>query len=418
MSDWWKISRATGDTTRVDLYDDIGSDDSDPEFLNGLQAIHTPKIDLHINSDGGSVTTGLSIYNALKGHDAEVTAYVDSIAASIASVIALGADRLIMAPGSLMMIHNSRAGVGGDANRMRSVADQLDKMTGVIADLYAEKTKKPIDQIRAAMDKETWFDAEDAKAFGLCDEISGKSTIENTTRAMSAVMRLHRLPEKFRQNAERMVAQHNVQPTEIPMLKSYTKEGKTFVDIDGKPVEIEVQQPAPVNRVGNPDEDRTSQVAKAKEDAIKGEREYRSAFDTIAKTAGIQGEALAKFEKFYGRPLDDVKFLAENTIASRATPVGEGGDAHEGDAAKDQAAKDYVELKNSLTKRWDTDRDIRRVFRCQSNDPNSAEYKAKFQIYMRAELKCFADQKNPIPDRVNDGDRVGRMMSNPSLLTK
>lgn len=421
MPDWWKISRPSGDTTRVDLYDGIDADDSEPDFLNGLQAIKTPKIDLHVNSDGGSITAGLAILNTLQAHPAHVTAYVDSIAASIASVIILGANKVIMAPGSLLMIHGGRAGgAGGNADQLRSVADALDKMTGVIAGIYAQKTKRPVDQIRAAMDKETWFDAEEAKAFGLCDEISGQSTIENTSRAMSAVMRLHHLPEKFRKTAERMVAQHQ---TENPMTpKVYQKDGKHFVDLEGKPVEVTLS-PAPeiTQHVAQIDTAAfKAQIDGAKAEGQKAERDYREMFDTVIATAKIEGEQLTQFTKlFYGQSKDVLSFHATNLMAGRAKPVGEsgGGDLNT-DPTKTGEAKEYVELKNSLTKRWDTDRDIRVLFGCKSSNPDSPEYKAQFQRYMRAELKCAADQKSPLRDRPTEGDRVGRMLSNSSLLIK
>lgn len=414
--EWWKISRPSGDTTRVDLFDDIGADKSEPEFLKALQEIKTARIDLHVNSDGGSITAGLAIFNALKAHPADVTAWVDSIAASISSVIVQGADKIIMAPESLMMIHNGLAKVGGDADELRSVADSLEKMTNLIAGVYAEKTKKSVEEIRAAMDKETWFDADDAKAFGLCDEVSGVSTIENTVRAMSAIMRMHHLPERFTKSAERMVARHE-QEHSVKQINCYMKDGKMCATINGEEMECVMPHslhPIPTEPAKPSEDEKKAQAEKIRQDAIKGEREYRTAFDTIARTAGIMGEALAKFEKFYGRPIDDVKFLSESTIAGRAVALGEGGG--DPDPTNDPAAKELAETVKELTNRWHSDRSLRRLMKCLTDDRDSDVYKARFGLWMRLELKRIADQKSPPQTEFDEdgNDPVSRIMRSQS----
>lgn len=127
------------------------------ESLKGLP------IDVHIASDGGDVAAGIAIYNMLAKHEAPVTVYIDSWAASIASVIAFAGNKIVMPENTFLMIHNPQGGAFGTSDYIRSVADWLDKITGMIADTYADGQEKlSKEEIRGLMDKETWFTAKEA----------------------------------------------------------------------------------------------------------------------------------------------------------------------------------------------------------------------------------------------------------------
>lgn len=132
--------------------------------LKGLGPIS--QINLRINSDGGDVFQGRTIYSILAEHKAKVTVYVDGLAASIASLIAMAGDEIIMADGSFMMIHNAWGMSIGDANEMRRTAALLDSVSGTLVDTYAARTKQPRDQIKAWMDAETWMPAQESKDRG------------------------------------------------------------------------------------------------------------------------------------------------------------------------------------------------------------------------------------------------------------
>ena len=125
-------------------------------------------VDVHIASDGGNVAAGIAIFNMLKNHDADVTVYVDSWAASIASVIAFAGKKIIMPANTFLMIHNPSGCAHGDASYLRSVADWLDKLQNMIAETYANATEKAtVEEIKELMDKETWLTAaEAAEMFG------------------------------------------------------------------------------------------------------------------------------------------------------------------------------------------------------------------------------------------------------------
>ena len=157
----------------IQIFDQIGEDwfggsgVSAKAFSQTLQDIGQGPLVVEINSPGGNVWDGLSIYNMLRGRQAPVTTRVVGIAASIASIIALAGDTVEMAEASLFMIHDPSGMVAGTSEDMRKMADALDQHAEVLAGIYAKATGKPTSQIRAAMKAETWFTAEEAIRFGL-----------------------------------------------------------------------------------------------------------------------------------------------------------------------------------------------------------------------------------------------------------
>lgn len=176
---WYKIENKS-DKAEIWIYEQIGEDfwsgggTTAKNFQKELSGIKASQIDLHINSPGGEVFDGVAIYNLLKQHPATITTYIDGLAASIASVIALAGDRILMAENALYMIHNPYGIVRGDANDMRAFADTLEKIGGTMLGVYSGKSGKAEEDIRPKMDAETWMTAAEALEFGFIDEISGK----------------------------------------------------------------------------------------------------------------------------------------------------------------------------------------------------------------------------------------------------
>lgn len=173
--DWFRIENNADDADATDvlIYSSIGgwfgmwADD----FVDELKAVTTSKINVRLNSPGGSVFDGIAIANAIRSHPATVTVYVDSLAASIASVIAMSGDRLVMMPQSQIMVHNASGACYGDASEMTKMADLLDKQSRNIAEAYAQHTGRPLAEWQQYMSDETWFTAEEAVAVGLADEV-------------------------------------------------------------------------------------------------------------------------------------------------------------------------------------------------------------------------------------------------------
>ena len=176
MKTWFDIKAAAGGEkqTEVMIFDEIGLwGVTAKDFATALKAIpEDHAITVRINSPGGSVFDGYAIFNALKARAASVTTRVEGLAASMASIVALAGSKVTAAANSMFMIHNPWSGVAGDSEDLRKTADLLDKLTSQLVGIYAGKTKLPEDQVRAAMDAETWFTAAEAKEWGLVDEIT------------------------------------------------------------------------------------------------------------------------------------------------------------------------------------------------------------------------------------------------------
>ena len=134
-------------------------------------------INIYINSAGGSIYEGLAIYNQLKRSKAFKTVHIDGFACSIASVIAMAGDRVIMPKASMIMIHNAWSVAIGNAKELRKIADDLDIMSDTIAKAYLEKANGKIEEgkLRKLMNDETYLPAENCFEFGFCDEIADSS---------------------------------------------------------------------------------------------------------------------------------------------------------------------------------------------------------------------------------------------------
>lgn len=157
----------------VFIYDEIGGSFgvSADEFVQDLQNIDADRIDVRINSPGGSVFDAIAIYNALVKHPADVTCYVDALAASAASIIAMAGDTVVMMVGSQMMIHDALGIEMGNAADMREMADFLDRQSDNIASIYGNRAGGDVKDWRAKMLAETWLFADEAVTMGLADSV-------------------------------------------------------------------------------------------------------------------------------------------------------------------------------------------------------------------------------------------------------
>jgi len=171
MKNWYRV-QAKGNAAEILIYDEIGMFGIGAKnFIADLKALgNVTDITLGVNSPGGDVFDGVAIYNALKRHQAKITGRVDGIAASIASVILMASDKIVMPDNSMLMIHNPWGGVIGDADDMRDFADALDKIKLAILAAY-RRSGKSDEELSAIMDAETWYNAEEAKAAGFADEV-------------------------------------------------------------------------------------------------------------------------------------------------------------------------------------------------------------------------------------------------------
>ena len=178
--DWYRIKNSTdGETADLYIYDDIVpnwmvdwfggvSAESLIEQLNGIAAT---TINVRINSGGGDVYESIAIYNTLVSHSATINVYVDALAASGASIVAMAGDSITMMVGSQMMIHDALGIEMGNAAEMRAFADFLDKQSDNIASIYANKAGGEVKEWRNLMLAETWMFAQEAVEMGLADGV-------------------------------------------------------------------------------------------------------------------------------------------------------------------------------------------------------------------------------------------------------
>ena len=170
---WFSFRNEAGQTPELFIYDDI--DDwwgvSAQSVVDQIRAMDAPEINVRINCRGGMVFEGIAIYNALRLHKANVHVSIEGLAASIASVIAMAGDSVTIAENAMMMIHNPYGWATGDAESMRKTAEVMDKIADSIAVSYTARTGKSIDELKALMDAETWFTAQEALDMGLVDQI-------------------------------------------------------------------------------------------------------------------------------------------------------------------------------------------------------------------------------------------------------
>ncbi len=165
------------------------------DFLDQLDGVE--RINVHINSGGGSVFGGIAIYNILKRHKAEIVVYVEGLAASIASVIAMAGDKIIIPANAQMMIHKPSSLTWGNADEMRKEADVLDGCQKVILTTYMQHVKEGVtpEQINALIDAETWKNGEEWQEF-FDIEVTEKSNAE--AFASDYFDRYNHLPEMFK----------------------------------------------------------------------------------------------------------------------------------------------------------------------------------------------------------------------------
>ena len=172
---WYSIKAKANDTAEISIYDEIGFwGVSAASFAQDLKSCgnNLKQINLHIHSPGGDVFDGIAIYNLLKNHPANVTVYIDGLAASMASVIAMAGNEVIMPENAMMMIHKPWGIQGGDAEDMRKYADLLDKVENTLIPAYANKTGKTPEELAEMLSAETWLNGKECVEQGFADKLA------------------------------------------------------------------------------------------------------------------------------------------------------------------------------------------------------------------------------------------------------
>lgn len=224
---WYRVEAAAknGEKTRakVHIFDAIGGwfGVRAKDLVREINDLDVDEIEVRLNSPGGSVWDGTAIMNALRSHRAQVEVHVDGLAASIASVIAMGGDEIIMSRGSQMMIHCGSAIVWGNAAEMRKTVAVLDKIDANMASIYAARAGGDADDWLALMAAETWYNAAEAVDAGLADRTDEDATAGDSETDVAAAFDLSTFHYPGREQAPAPMRREDVAHARA----TYTAEG-------------------------------------------------------------------------------------------------------------------------------------------------------------------------------------------------
>ncbi|WP_315122332.1 head maturation protease, ClpP-related [uncultured Clostridium sp.] len=192
------------------IYDWFDIEATSPQKVNDLiEKANGEDLEIEINSGGGSVPAASEIYTALKSYTGNTVGRVVGLAASAASIIAMGVKKLLMSPTAQIMIHNCSTYTEGDYREMEHTADVLKIINDTIANAYRIKTGKTQEELLALMDKETWLTAQRAKELGFIDEIM----FENESPWVANFNHSEMLPQEVINKVRNTVKNPNIQET-------------------------------------------------------------------------------------------------------------------------------------------------------------------------------------------------------------
>jgi ATP-dependent protease ClpP protease subunit len=160
------------------IYDEIGENYwtgggiTASSVASAIKAAGTfSSISLRVNSPGGSCFDGVAIFNLLRAQGKPIEVFVDGIAASAASVIAMAGDTINIGVGAMLMIHNAMWGAYGDAQALRTAADAIETISVTVGEIYVQRSKKDAAAVKALMDAETWMNGAQAVEQGFADKV-------------------------------------------------------------------------------------------------------------------------------------------------------------------------------------------------------------------------------------------------------
>lgn len=266
------------------IYGEIGEwygDVSSKDFAEKMSAIKGKDLNVYINSGGGSVFTASAIVSQLKRHAGKVTVYVDGLAASAASFIAMAGDTVIMPSNSMQFIHNPLTFAFGYASDMRKTADDLDRIREALINAYQEKTNLEREKIIEIMDSETWLTADEAVELGFADEVAPERHIAASVNGTSMVLngadidlsKFNNIPTKFLQSAGVPAVENIDEPK---------KEESGPMDLE----KLKAEHPEIYNQV----------LEEGKELGVKAERQRIKEIDELGVKANADLVVKAKYE--------------------------------------------------------------------------------------------------------------------------
>jgi len=184
--DWWSDGAVTAKTVK--------------QAMDAAESFDS--ITLRINSPGGDAFEGAAIYSLLKSSGKPVNVFIDGIAASAASIIAMAGNTITMSNVAMMMVHNAWTLCAGDAGDMRKCADTLDKVSASIAQAYVARTGKTAAQIKTIMGEETWMGAQECVDEGFATAVAAPEEKDEAAMALASSFRtlakMKKVPEALK----------------------------------------------------------------------------------------------------------------------------------------------------------------------------------------------------------------------------
>lgn len=176
MEQRWKINNLASNEAELLIYGDIGADwfgeGNDPKaFAQAISQVTAPVLNIRINSYGGDLFAGQAIHSMIKTFSGTKRVWIDGIAASAASVIAMAGDEVIMPANAMLMIHNAFAGAYGDSEDFKKLAADMEKINLSIVAAYQKKTGLDEATLKEMMNAETWMTAKEAVELGFADTL-------------------------------------------------------------------------------------------------------------------------------------------------------------------------------------------------------------------------------------------------------
>lgn len=213
---WFTFMAAeeTGGNVQIYIYDYIGKSWWNERAMSATKLIEKLKeckgqhVDVHINSLGGDAFEGQAIHNALRRHDGGCTAYIDGIAYSAATHVALGCEKVVIAENALFGIHEAWTWCVGNRRDMLNTAAALEKVDHTQIVVYAGKTGLSRAEVLKTMEEDIPMTADEAYAAGYCDQVGDEVELETSARSQLDIA-AHKIPDRF---AAMMAARGFVEP--------------------------------------------------------------------------------------------------------------------------------------------------------------------------------------------------------------
>lgn len=297
-TDWWTGEKIDGLFIELD------------GFLKDLETLsEMDEVSFYINSVGGDVYAGISIFNKIRSLKAETTTVVDGLAASAAAIVAQAGDKRQVSVGSQTMIHTASAGLIGYYNRqeLKKVDNTLKSIDKSLAELLSDRTGREQDEIMTMLTKTTWMTADEAVSEGFADEVINKSepVVDRVDDSMTYV--INGIPHTFGNMplpAFKTVGTFAPAQTEV-------SNGSGPVDIEHNPSshkeeesmdvkELKAAYPDLVDEImeeakATAQTENVEAVKNAVDEAVKAERERMKQIDSVAQTVGAELVNEAKY---------------------------------------------------------------------------------------------------------------------------